>query len=118
MSAVRSLLENDPNMDLIVIHLDCRGAEEWHYLEPEGSDTDLANALLQNPFVTKVYFCLLGSELDEWPMLRHVFATHENLRKVVFVNESMSAAKIRPVARSKFQKAALLLHAVDFAYNW
>jgi len=87
MSVIDTLLENDPNTDLVLFHLKSPGAPRWYDSNAETSDVGVAEALLQNTYVRKVYIYVLGGELDEWPMLRRALATHGTLKKVVFVNE-------------------------------
>ena len=89
MSVVEALLENDPDVDFVEIYLVTSNGSRWRKLTEERSDANLAKALLQNLFIRKVYLYICGTELDDWPLLQEAFVTHQELKKVVFVDESL-----------------------------
>jgi len=74
MSAVEALRGNDPETRPIYI-----------WLRNESSDSDLAQALQQNPFVRCIAIVFMGTNINDWPLLQQVIETKENLTSVLLV---------------------------------
>ena len=66
-------------------------------LRRETSEADLAQALVQNAFVTEIELSLVGEQRAEWGSLLRVIATRANLEKVTVKDSFNPAERTAPV---------------------
>jgi len=106
MSLVEELQRNDPETTEISIQL-----------SEETSDADLAQALEQNSFVTKICIFLAGNQqaaAADWNSLLRVIATRANLEEVTVLDDFWAfrrnvpvSALVRPILRAIQQNPAI-----------